>query len=277
MYTKVTSALAAVLLGGSSVYAGIPDNFAEQIQPQVARAVAQVAPLNAYRNALENMQEPSYQEFRPLFENLTVYNTAFAKETVPAKKETLAKTLNQPVKVGWNSYRTVDMLEIFRSYFPQENRDENIALLEYNVKSNLLSPLQRAEIAMLQNTQQPELVQFYNSYEQFAQTLQRTSSYNPKELAAAFVTLIKNCNEAKQALPEVMVMAKNSLFRKAILAGWGRTTSVEEIRRQLGTQIEAGGDGVNLYSSKKLQEMYGLSAQDAELMAVFVKEYYMDK
>lgn len=274
MYTKMTSTLAVVLLGGSLVYAGIPDNFAEQIQTPITRVIASATPLNTYRHALENMQEPSYQELRPLFEDLAIYNEVFANEEIPTNREALAKTLNQPVKVGWNSYRVVDMLEIFRSYFPTENRDENIVLLEYNIKSNLLSPLQRAEIVMLQNTQQPELTQFYTSYEQFVQTVQDISSYNEKEIVSAFVTLIKSCKRVEQTLPEAMVMAKNSLFRKAILAGWGRTTNVEEMRRQLGTQIDAGGDGVTLYSSKKLQEMYGLSAQDAELMAVFVKEYY---
>ncbi len=89
--------------------------------------------------------------------------------------------------------------------------------------------------------------------------------------------LVKSCNEVELSFPEVMTLAKNSLFNQPILTGWGRTTTVSEIRSQLGTEVESGGDGLYFYSSQKLQTMYGLSAQDAELMAQFVMEYYIDK
>ncbi len=276
MYSKIISLSAAFLLGSLSLCAYTSDDLIKQIRKDVTKVITQAMPFEAYKQALENTQNPSYENLQPLFADLTVFNDDFNKKNISDKNQ-LAKYLTQPVKVGWNTYRKVDMLEIFKYYFPQENYNKDIALLEYNVKSNLLTPSQRAEISMFKNTNDEEATKLYNSYEQFAKTLQSVTSYNPKQLITSLVELIRTCNQIEQTSPDIVTLAKKSLFIQPILAGWGRTITIAEINTKLGIEKDIYGDGINFYSPKRLQEIYGLSSQDAELMDKFEREYHIEK
>ncbi len=244
------------------------------IEEGIAESIKKEIPFENYKQALENIKKPSYENLKPLFKNLTVFNAKFEKTTVSGKNK-LANYLNQSVNVGWNNYRKVNMMEIFRYYFPKENPDKDIAILEYNVKSNLLTPSQYAEILMFQNTKNEEMTQLYDAYQNFAKILQNTGNYDPKALIPSFVNLIKNCNKLDQTVPGGTSLAKKSIFIQPILAGWGRTTSLEEMSRELGMKVDPLGDGINLYSPSKLKEKYGLSNEDAELMAKFIREYHI--
>ena len=280
MYSKIIAVSVTVLVGSLSLCANTLDESTMQIQKDIAvnitedisEVITVNTPFEVYKKALANVKEPSYNNLQPLFEDLTVLNATFAKGTVSSNNK-LANYLNQSVNAGWNTYRKVNMLEIFYYYFPQENENKNIALFEYNIKSALFNSLQRAEILMFQNTNDKAVAQLNTSYNQFAKTLQNAETYNPQTLIIPFITLIKDCEQAEKAFPGLTALAKESLFIQPVLAGWGRTVTVKEIKNKLGIEKDIAGDGINLYSADKLKEMYGLSSQDAELMFKFVREY----
>lgn len=280
MYSKIIAVSVTVLVGSLSLCANTLDESTMQIQKDIAvnitedisEVITVNTPFEVYKKALANVKEPSYNNLQPLFEDLAVLNATFAKGTT-IDNNNLAKYLNQYINVGWNAYRKMNMLEIFHYYFPQENSNNNIALLEYNIKYNLLNSSERAEILMFQNTTDKAAARLNTSYVQFVKILQDAKTYDPKSLVIPFVTLIKESGQSEKAFPGLTALAKESLFIQPILAGWGRTVSVKEIKNRLGIEKDIAGDGINFYSADKLKEMYGLSSQDAELMSKFVREY----
>ena len=279
MKSKTIVLFTAVLLGSLSLSAHTLAQADEQILQDVTANISGIlsedVPFAVYQKAIENIQEPSYENLQPLFKDLTVLNKIFQSGTNFTNNK-LAVKLNQAVKVGWNTFRQVNMLEIFKNYFPQENQDKDIALLEYNIKINLLSLTKQSEILLFQDTKNTAVKQLYSAYTQFTENLENAAAYNPQDIAVSFVNLIKDCNTAEEAQPGITKLAKDMLFTRPILAGWGRTVTAAEIKSKLGMEKDPAGDGVYLYPAEKLQELYALSAEDAALMADFVKRYNID-
>ena len=278
MYHKIPFVLAVVSLGLSSLYAN-PNDAQNVLANRLTRLVVQnrqsvdEGPYLAYQEKLSTITNPSYDTLRPLFVDLTVYNESFEKAQSQEERSQLANLLTQETWAGWNTYREIGMLEIFDLYFPQENKDKQIALLEYNIKSSLLSSEKRALIATFEHVEEETIAAVKDAYEQLVQDLQRAGSYNPKEIIERFLPLIEAYNQLEKERPGAPFFIKRAFFEQPFAAGWGRTTTVDELRYHIGMEVMGGGDYVCAYSPEELQQRYGVSAETASVFFQFVKEY----
>ncbi len=282
MYQKLLVAL-VVSLGYLPLTAQIDHSEEAILRNRVTRAIAQASrdfDETAYADYQKNIftiKAPSYQQLRPLFEDLTVYNKVFADPKNKENKGRLANLLAKPVWAGWNTYRPIGMIEIFDLYFPQENKDAEITLLEYNVKTNLLSEEKRSLIALFENMNDENLAAFRVSYDELIRVIQQATSYEPGKMVEAFVPVIKAYNQLKEDCPEVAFLVKRSAFEKPIATGWGRVNTIEELRYNIGVEEMCGGDYICAYSPENLQKLYNVSAETAALFSTFVKNYNKDK
>ena len=119
--------------------------------------------------------------------------------------------------------------------------------------------------------------EFNVPYNELRRTLQMSPSYHPEEIVKAFVTPIKAYNAPEKEFPETAFLIKRSAFVKPISTGWGRTTTIEELTRKLGTEEQSGGDYIHVYTPEELQELYGISEQTAQLFFQFVDNYNNNK
>ncbi len=282
MYQKLSAALAVVCLGCVSLHANPDTGESKVLEARLTRTIAadlkntcdNPYPYEHYQKKLATVQNPSYKTLRPLFVALSVYNADFGRATTEEEKIKLANMLAKETWAGWNNYRPIGMIEIFDSYFPQENKDKEIALLEYNIKSNLLSKEQRSLISVFENMSFEYGGELDEPYNKFVKFVQAATSYRPKDIIEAFVPMIEAYKQMEKDCQGTEFFVKRSAFKKPIAAGWGRTTTVDELRYHIGMEETAGGDYVAPYSVEQLQERYGVSPDVAEVFFDFVSNYY---
>lgn len=259
---------------------------ADQIADKVLRAgvkvvkqVVELTPFDVYQQEVSDIvktpgKEPSYEEVQPALQTLTAYNKFFngASQEDRAK---MAGLLNQPVTVGWNNYRKVPLTEILDRYLPQENKDEDVATLEYNIRLNLLTPVQKDNIELFEDLGNKEVVKFKKVNKNFVSKMEELSSYDTKVIASEFVKVVKAYNQLNEKLPDAAKLAKVSIFVKPIKTGWGRAVAVSKLYRDLTENYYlGGGDGIVYYKTEWLQQRYDISAQDVELLLQFARDYY---
>jgi len=278
MCKKWIAVLFTVTLG-SFTFGGQVNTAESLLSSNVTRAVAQEtssfeqSPFAEYVQKIREIDSPSYETLRPLFENLTVYNADFAIAEKEGIWKQLAEMLSKPVWTGWNNYRPVGMLEIFDVYFPQHNADEEIALLEYNVKSNLLSKAQQEFIDVFSRMDDESVAAFKGPYEDLINKLETSTSYDPKEIVESFVPMIEAYNQLEREFSGAAFLAKKSVFVLPFAAGWGRTTTIEKLRTSLGVERLPGGELAEVYTPEQLQQRYGVSVGTAGVFFQFVKNY----
>ena len=274
MYHKIPFALAVISVGLSSVYANPvqKDALANRLTRQIVQSNVsyEADPYLSYQKQLAAIKQPSYQTLRPLFDALTIYNADFAQMKTQEECSQLAHRLAQTTWTGWNNYRKIGMLEIFDRYFPQENKDEKIALLEYNIKINLLSGTKWHYLMVFESMNDEYVSAFKKSYNEFIRALQEETSYRPKEVIKFYIPLIEAYKQLKQDFPATASLIKGFVFEKPFVTGWGRTTTIEGLRHQIG--IQEMTEGWHVYSPEELQKRYGVLAEDAAVFAEFVKK-----
>ena len=259
------------------------DQIADKILRAGVKAVKQVVeltPFDVYQQEVSAIvkapgQEPSYEELRPALKALATYNKFF--EVAPEEEDCakVAGILNQPVTVGWNNYRKVPLTEILDRYLPQENKDEDVATLEYNIRLNLLTPVQKDNIELFEDLENKEVVKFNKVNKNFVSKMEKLSSYDTKVIASEFVKVVKAYNQLNEKLPDAAKLAKVSIFVKPIKTGWGRAVAVSKLYRDLTENYYlGGGDGIVYYKTEWLQQRYDISAQDVELLLQFARDYY---
>jgi len=240
-------------------------------EDNVSRAIAEgsesfdQAPLKYYQEKIASITKPSYEALRPLFERLTVYNADFATDTQKGSWGKLAVALAKPVKTGWNN--SIGMVEIFDNYFPKENKDDGIALLEYNVKANLISQSQREFIVAFEGADDEYVSYFKEQYDDFLNKLETATAYQPKGIVEAFGPLAEAYKKLEQDSAGAALMTRNAAFIQPFPAGWGRTTTVKELGGKLGARYG------QIYSPSELQSLYNVSIDTAMTFYQFVQTY----
>lgn len=278
MYKKIV-AVTTILVAGSLSLAAQNAAFSRTLQKNVTRAVAQenaqfnTAAYENYKTHITRVQKPSYETLAPLLEGLTVYNKDFADTAKKAVHAQLAALLVAPVQSGWNDYRPIGMLELFNLYFPQENKDKAIATLEYNIKRNVVSQEQEGLVNIFKQINEPSVNRFRAAYSGFVSSIQRMEKYDPRDIIISFMPLIMAYDNMNDQVQGAASLVKKSLFKEPLKAGWGRTTTVDDLRYYLGKCEMAGGDYVYTYTPERLQEMYGLHPDVAEKFHRFVDNY----
>ena len=230
-------------------------------------------PLSVYHKNLAQIKNPSYETLLPLLQKLSVYNKQFTSNN-EAQSRDLAAKIAAPANAGWNTYRTIGITEIFNTYLPENQKDEQVALLEYNIKTNLIPMDQIANKQLLENM--PLAENFLKNFNEFSAKMASVKQYSGKEIIAGFVPVIESYNDMVKAVPASAALVKTSVFRMPIACGWGRAQSVEELRDNLGIVWFASGDASKYRNAEDLQMTYkGLSQKDAAAFAKFVAGYYI--
>ena len=200
----------------------------------------------------------------------------------------------QPVKAGWNRTHTIEGfryllgLDWYAGGDAYEYRSAarlqalfGVSLEEGEAFSHFVSRYNRVtkgvsqtNLRLLENM--PTVVgKFMESYNDFRAWAEETSAYNAKEVIVHLIPMIKEHNALRSTHPEVISLIRTSLFEQSFEAGWNanRLYSILALRNELGG-LDYDSDGYDYYTGKQMQDKYGLTAEDGELFAQFVKQYY---
>ena len=250
------------------------DKFDKALDKALNEKVAANNPLEVYREQLAQVKKPSYETLLPVLQNLTEYNKEFATVKDEDKLNKLAFEISFPAKAGWNSYRKIGIKEIFDSYWPEEQNNEEMSLLEYNLRVNSMPKDQINNRKLLDRTE--FAAKFLKEFEEFSKKMQSSKKYNGAKIIKELVPVIEAYNDMVKDVPASDALVKSSVFRTPIACGWGRTQSIEDLRGNLGIVWFASGDAYKYRDAESLQAHFpGLGLKQASVFAKFVSTYYI--
>ena len=230
-------------------------------------------PLEVYHNQLAQVTKPSYETLLPVLQQLAAYNAKFAEIKDKKELRDLASKIAAPANAGWNNYRKIEFNEIFEYYIPDDQQDKNIALLEYNVKSNTISKEELENEQLLENIAVAK--KFLNKMDVFAAKMAATKKFDGATVIKEFIPVIGSYEEMLRALPAAAKLARSATFKKPIACGWGRTYSVVELRDKVGVIYHAGGDAFEYKTAEDLERDYNkITEEEARIFANFTYYYY---
>ena len=263
--------LPAVICLGCTALAGAVENKVLEAELLRQTAAAQSSYQNwyaDYQQKIAQVTAPSYQTLLPLFKELARYNFDFNECSSWEESSRLARKLAQPTDVGWNFSKQVGIVELFDTFFPDEINDTDIAALEHNIKTGLLSKEQWDLIEQFEEK---------NPSDEFAREyrwLRRSVEFSADSKAVMrnldlFIPLMEAYLMQSSNEQEFL---KKSAFIDPIQAGWNRTMSLKEILFKIGTDEWADGEQ-ELFNSKGLQGKYDVSEQTATLFSSFMHAF----
>ena len=230
-------------------------------------------PLEVYHSQLLQVKNPSYETLLPLLQKLAAYNEQFATLKDEAQLRALASKIAAPAQAGWNDYRKIDFNEIFDFYIPDNQQDKQVALLEYNVKSNTVSKEEQDKIEQVKHIEAAQ--DFMGKVDVFSAKMQGAKKFDGKLVIKEFIPVIKSYNALVKQIPGFAELARTSVFQKPIACGWGRTHNIVELRDNIGVIIYSGGDAFEYRTAGSLQKMYkGITKEEANLFADFTVNFY---
>ena len=271
----VVGVVAAAVLGGTA-YAqgnGVSDTLLnERVSRQVERlSLVYQSPLEVYQEKISHLQNPQGENLLPILRELVPYNEVFAGSQTQSVKHALAKNLNAPVMVPWNTYRGNGLIEIFDKYVPDSHGDKDLADLEFYVKKYTMSPEDIRSGQRLLEALPAEFAQAYTRLDIF---LGRMSQKDPKTIVALLAGLAEEYNKLYEDNHALAVQLYKAFFKFPLRTGWNKTTSVDELRRAYGALFLGGGDYVQIFSESELMQRYGITAKEAKAFYTFCKNYY---
>ena len=114
---------------------------------------------------------------------------------------------------------------------------------------------------------------FIKAYNEFASWVEDEPNRTGKATISHMIPVIKEYNAFKGTHPELVKMIKESTFKLPLYTNWGGLYTFESFSRNLGVDEESGGLYA-YYSGKRLQQLYGVTAEEGEIFSQFVTNYY---
>lgn len=229
------------------------------------------SPLEVYQEKISHLQDPQGENLLPILRELIPYNEVFAGSQPSSVKHALAKNLNAPVIVPWNTYRGNGLIEIFDKYVPENHGDKDLADLEFYVKKYTLSAEDIRSGQRLLEALPAEFAQAYTRLDIF---LGRMSQKDPKTIVALLAGLAEEYNKLYEDNHALAVQLYKAFFKFPLRTGWNKTTSVDELRLSYGALFLGGGDYVQILSESELMQRYGITDKEAHAFYTFCKNYY---
>lgn len=263
----------AVALIACSVFAGaqVP-GLQEAVQREVIHQQQVVDPLTQCVTALAEVKNPGKDTaaLMQALDFLTGYDKVFLANS-PEENRALAKRLNGPLAVPWNTYRGNSLIEIFDNYVPDNHDNPALTLVEYLVKFYTL-PEDLVRVAHAREVQLPGY--FMDAEKTLRKEVYLMKSKNDKQIVELLAALAEQYNELYAQDKDIAAGLWKHFFKMPMPTGWDKVTSVDQLRTRYLLFIAGAGDYVRSYNVEELTEKYGITVEQAKHIVDFNTTYY---
>ena len=242
------------------------------IEQELARQQADV-PLTLCIKSFGKVKNPGKDTaaLMEALEYVTAYEQSFVLASSTEEIRALAKKLNGPLPVPWNTYRGNSLIEIFDNYVPDNHGKPSLTLIEYYVKLYTL-PEDTIRLAHQREGQLPEY--FMQASRALGKEIFLMQKKNTKQIVELLASLAEQYNKLHAQDKDMAGTLWKHFFKMPMPTGWQKVTSVDQLRTKYLLFIAGAGDYVRSYTVEELVEKYQITPEQAEQIVNFSTHYY---